>query len=506
MDARLPAPAWLSGLRRRAGAAGDGGHVGIAGAGSAAARRPPVPEPGRRPPPDGTAVWSRPDAGHHRHGSEPALTRRPIADAAGRRAPSEAPGRAAGGRPRTRTRARASGPRHRAAATATPAAATARRGRDLREAVTVSIWLTIALVIGWVALVVVRSPAADAGDQLAARIDLAIAETLLAERVQSFAYWICSVCTLLVIGGTIFRFFVIPPHIGVVGPDGVVHAQTRRPGGGNVAESTLRGAAVVGIVAAAFLVPLRTIALSGGRISAAQDTGLLWFVLNSRFGDSAVLRIAGLSILLLALADGPRLWRGGAARAGRAGRESVTDRATRRRATFVAGTLVVLIGYALTGHPQATDPWLVHVAAQWVHVTVAAAWFGGVAFLGIELRQQWRKGSARYTGEVVARFSSLAEVTIVVAAVTGVLLANSQIHDPTAVLQSAYGRAFVGKMVALGAVLAVGGYNQQRLVPAIVDRDEQSAWDHLRRSLVVEVTLVALGVLLMTAAMTSGGI
>jgi putative copper export protein len=314
------------------------------------------------------------------------------------------------------------------------------------------------------------------------------------------------VCTLLVIGGTIFRFFVIPPHIGVVGPDGVVHAQTRRPGGGNVAESTLRGAAVVGIVAAAFLVPLRTIALSGGRISAAQDTGLLWFVLNSRFGDSAVLRIAGLSILLLALADGPRLWRGGAARAGRAGRESVTDRATRRRATFVAGTLVVLIGYALTGHPQATDPWLVHVAAQWVHVTVAAAWFGGVAFLGIELRQQWRKGSARYTGEVVARFSSLAEVTIVVAAVTGVLLANSQIHDPTAVLQSAYGRAFVGKMVALGAVLAVGGYNQQRLVPAIVDRDEQSAWDHLRRSLVVEVTLVALGVLLMTAAMTSGGI
>jgi putative copper export protein len=273
-----------------------------------------------------------------------------------------------------------------------------------------------------------------------------------------------------------------------------------------VAESTLRGASVVGIVAAAFLVPLRTIALSGGRISAAQDTGLLWFVLNSRFGDSAVLRIAGLSILLLALADGPRLWRGGAARAGRAGRESVTDRATRRRATFVAGTLVVLIGYALTGHPQATDPWLVHVAAQWVHVTVAAAWFGGVAFLGIELRQQWRKGSARYTGEVVARFSSLAEVTIVVAAVTGVLLANSQIHDPTAVLQSAYGRAFVGKMVALGAVLAVGGYNQQRLVPAIVDRDEQSAWDHLRRSLVVEVTLIALGVLLMTAAMTSGGI
>ena len=124
----------------------------------------------------------------------------------------------------------------------------------------------------------------------------------------------------------------------------------------------------------------------------------------------------------------------------------------------------------------------------------------------IELRQQWRRGSARYTGEVIGRFSSMAEVTIILAAGTGVLLASSQIHDPMAVLESAYGRAFVGKMVALGVVLAVGGYNQQRLVPAIVERDEAAAWDHLRRALVIEVTLIALGVLLLTAAMTSGGI
>lgn len=60
-----------------------------------------------------------------------------------------------------------------------------------------------------------------------------------------------------------------------------------------------------------------------------------------------------------------------------AGREPSVDRATRRRITFGAGLVVVLFGHAMTGHPQATDPWVVHVAAQWVHVTVAAAWFGG---------------------------------------------------------------------------------------------------------------------------------
>jgi len=230
-------------------------------------------------------------------------------------------------------------------------------------------------------------------------------------------------------------------------------------------------------------------------------------VLNSRFGDSVVLRVSGLAILLLALADGPRLWQGPSASASAAhGRQALLDRATRRRLTFVAGLVVVLLGYARTGHPQATNPWMLHVAAQWAHITVAAAWFGGVAFLAIELRQQWRRGSARYTAEVIARFSSMAEVTIILASITGVLLANSQIHDPTAVLQSAYGRAFVGKMVALGVVLALGGYNQQKLVPAIVERDEPDAWDHLRRAVAVELAIITLGVLLMTAAMTSGGI
>jgi len=43
------------------------------------------------------------------------------------------------------------------------------------------------------------------------------------------------------------------------------------------------------------------------------------------------------------------------------------------------------------------------------------------------------------------------------------------------------------------------------VVPTIVERDEPAAWDLLRRAVVVEIALIALGVLLMTAAMTSGG-
>jgi copper resistance protein D len=496
--ARLPPPTWLSGLRRRASVAGNGAGRDHHSSGTDTPGGHRRPSPGRVP---GLGPGRSPGPSPLPGGAGAAARRRgnDLADTGAWAAASRAAVRPSHART---SAAPAAAP---AAAPTTDAVPAATGGRDLREAGRVGVGLLVGLVVGWVVLVVVRSPTADAGDQLASRIDLVIAETLLAERVLSFSYWIGSVSTLLVIGGAIFRFWVVPPHIGVVGDDGVVHAQTRRPGGGNIADATLQGAAVVGVVAAVFLVPLRTIALSGGRVAEATDPGALWFVATSRFGDSVVLRIAGLAILLLALSDGPRLWRGEAGLGG-TGREMLLGRATRRRLVFVAGLVVVLLGYAMTGHPQATNPWVVHVAAQWVHVTVAAAWFGGVCFLAIELRQQWRRGSARYTGEVVGRFSAMAEVTIILAALTGVLLANSQIHDPMAVLESAYGRAFVGKVVALGIVLVIGAYNQQRLVPAIVERDEPDAWDHLRRALVFEVVLIALGVLLLTAVMTSGGI
>jgi hypothetical protein len=42
-------------------------------------------------------------------------------------------------------------------------------------------------------------------------------------------------------------------------------------------------------------------------------------------------------------------------------------------------------------------------------------------------------------------------------------------------------------------------------VPAIAPRDAAVAWRRLRRTLLVEAFMIALGVLLATAAMTSGG-
>lgn len=78
--------------------------------------------------------------------------------------------------------------------------------------------------------------------------------------------------------------------------------------------------------------------------------------------------------------------------------------------------------------------------------------------------------------------------------------------QPRAVGTTAYGRALLAKLICVGAVVAFGGYKRQVLVPAVERADQRRAWHRLRRTLVAETLVMALGVLLATAALTSGGL
>jgi putative copper export protein len=230
-------------------------------------------------------------------------------------------------------------------------------------------------------------------------------------------------------------------------------------------------------------------------------------VLEVRFGDAALVRIAGLAVLAgLGLPIEARRRQPGPG-------APTADRLGLERVSCLVGGAVVLASFALVGHPQATSAPLLPIV-QCVHVLVVSTWFGGVAFLAIELRRerqqrqrqpQQHRSDPRVSAEIVARFSTLATGLVPIAVATGAILANAELSDLRALVDTGYGRALLVKLSALAVPLAIGGYNRQRLVPAIVRRDEPAAWRHLRRTLVLEVLFIALGVLLATAAMTSGG-
>jgi putative copper export protein len=147
---------------------------------------------------------------------------------------------------------------------------------------------------------------------------------------------------------------------------------------------------------------------------------------------------------------------------------------------------------------------VVEVAALAVHVLAAATWFGGVVVLGRSLRPRSRWG--RLPAAAVARFSRTAEAMVVLVLVSGLVLAEGQGVLTTAPWRTGYGRAFTAKLAFVGVVLAIGGWNRQRAVPAIAARDDDAARRHLRATCVVEALAIGMGVLLMTAAMTSGGL
>jgi copper transport protein len=138
-------------------------------------------------------------------------------------------------------------------------------------------------------------------------------------------------------------------------------------------------------------------------------------------------------------------------------------------------------------------------------VVAASVWFGGVAMLTLEIHQQRRNGTARASAETVARFSVLAGTCVGLVGLTGTVLASSQVTSPGALASSGYGRALVVKLTLVAVVVAMGAYNHFRLVPAVVGRDEAGAWRRLGRTAAVETVVIAVGVLVATAAMTSGG-
>ena len=343
-----------------------------------------------------------------------------------------------------------------------------------------------ALLVAVVVLVLLRLPDTRPGTGLLdGRLDAIVRRTVLADRALAVTSWVATVATLVVLGGVIFRLAVVGPAQRAVlrGHSGDHH---RRPAAGRGStmerEAVMTNAAWIGSGAGVLAIFLRAISLSGVGVGVAASLApaRLGFVLGSPFGLSTLLRTAGLALL------------------GRAPHE--------RRAWWLGG-LVILGSYSLVGHPRATgSPASLLVAVQVVHVTVAATWFGGLVFLVLELRRRRRSGDPRGSALLVTRFSTVASLGVVLAATTGALLGRSQLGSLDALGATPYGRALLAKLACVALVLALGAYNRLFLVPAIDRTDARRAWTRFRRTCVAEALVMAFGVLLATAAMTSGGL
>lgn len=176
------------------------------------------------------------------------------------------------------------------------------------------------------------------------------------------------------------------------------------------------------------------------------------------------------------------------------------------RWSAVVSVLLVSAAYVASGHTRTTHPvWLV-VIADAVHVAAATLWLGGLFMLAWSLRTRHKArppDDPVVAAEEVVRFSRLATGSIIAVAVAGATLALLEIGSIDGLVSTAYGRLVLAKVALLVVLAGLGGFNQFRLVPALVARPDRPArWGYLRRTLRAEaVALVA--VLGVTAALVN---
>jgi copper transport protein len=143
------------------------------------------------------------------------------------------------------------------------------------------------------------------------------------------------------------------------------------------------------------------------------------------------------------------------------------------------------------------------------HVWAAAAWFG-IVLLAIVL---WRRrdDDPLVVGRMVARFSRIATLAVVVVAVAGGVLAYEEVRAARALTSTTYGWVLIAKVAAVAVVAAIGAYNHLRLVPAL-EQAPRAATRLLRRTVRAEafvmLVVVALASVLVavTPARTAAGI
>jgi copper transport protein len=155
---------------------------------------------------------------------------------------------------------------------------------------------------------------------------------------------------------------------------------------------------------------------------------------------------------------------------------------------------------AMGGHTSVQSPVPLLLPANVLHVLAMSAWLGGIAVLVLALRGATSRlepaDRGRLLTAVVSRFSTLAGVAIAVLLASGVVQGIVEVRTFPHLVDTAFGRAVLIKVVVALGIVALGYVNRQRLLPALRRSDTPGRTGvRLRRTLTTELVLgvVALG-------------
>ncbi len=237
-------------------------------------------------------------------------------------------------------------------------------------------------------------------------------------------------------------------------------AQRLGPSAPVIRRTTMRVAAgALGVLAVQALLEPAHLA---GEWPGIADPSLQRLVLHSSLGAAFAMRAVGLALLTVVLR--------GQGRAARLG--------------SLAGVLIVLGSFALTGHTVLNAHRAALAALLLVHVGIVAFWFGSLG----PLRQLCAREPAAAAASALESFSLAAVWLVLLIPLAGAGMAALLLPDLPALLKP-YGLLLAGKAMLLAVLLGLATLNKWRLVPAL-SRGEPQAARALRRSMAAEYALL----------------
>jgi|SRR5208282_3886 len=137
-----------------------------------------------------------------------------------------------------------------------------------------------------------------------------------------------------------------------------------------------------------------------------------------------------------------------------------------RTVTSLGLAAVLLLLEALMSH--ATDKGLLAVGIYFIHEVAAGIWIGALLALWIIARRA--NPSAAWFASAARRVSTLAAWSVGAIVLSGIYTAYQGLgFDLDRLLYSSYGRTLIVKIVVFCAVLSIGAYNRERLIPDITN-------------------------------------
>lgn len=299
--------------------------------------------------------------------------------------------------------------------------------------------------------------------------------------------WLELASMLLVVGGFVFGWF-IGRRLWSASHDAAVPIPPWR--------QVWQGAA------AAFACSLVLTLLDQGLIATGSGLGdppsfavYRRILLHSTFGTAWLMRVATFGCLaVVGHAIGSRGW---------------TPRWPWILGTGLGGVLLLTVPFA--GHAEGETDRALAIATDWLHLSAAAAWLGGLGYLLpslIALRRSPSDTAGTVAATVVTRFSGLALVAVSVLMATGLGNAAFHVSGPRALRDQDYGATLIAKHVVVVLVLIAAAVNlllnRPHLRAAAALRDGAAVRKCLRATeTVVAVELVfGTAIVLAAAALT----